>query len=124
MTRRDGVFKKNGAWWIDYRDADGRRHREKAAPTYEVAKLVYRDKITAITKGEIIGTRDERLRVRQFVERIWLPETRTRLNPEWFDRVAGALDTVVLPAFGDIPLARLTRQAIDAWATQRATQVK
>ncbi len=30
--KRDGVFKRNGWWWIDYEDADGKRHRQKAAP--------------------------------------------------------------------------------------------
>ena len=37
--KRDGLFKKRGSWWIDYRDANGRRHRKRAAPSYEVAKL-------------------------------------------------------------------------------------
>jgi integrase len=123
MKRRDGVFKRNRAWWIDFADADGKRHRKKAAPTYELAKLIYRDTVTAIAKGEVLGVREEGMRVREFVERIWLPETRTRLNPDWMVRVTGALDAVLLPTFGDYSLLRLTRHVIDAWAAQRSTQV-
>ena len=53
---RDGVFKRNGWWWIDFRDADGRRHRKKAAPDYHTAKAIHRDTMTKIAKGEITGS--------------------------------------------------------------------
>ena len=29
---RDGLFQRNGWWWLDYYDAEGKRHRQKAAP--------------------------------------------------------------------------------------------
>jgi hypothetical protein len=29
---RDGLFQRRGWWWLDYHDADGKRHRKKAAP--------------------------------------------------------------------------------------------
>jgi hypothetical protein len=53
--RRDGVFERNGWWWVDFVDADGKRRRKKAAPTYELAKLVYRDTMAAMARGEITG---------------------------------------------------------------------
>src|SRR5258708_1034663 len=46
--RRDGLFQRNGWWWIDYYDAEGKRHRKKAAPDYQTAKLRYRNTMTAI----------------------------------------------------------------------------
>jgi hypothetical protein len=73
---RDGVFQKNGWWWIDYHDADGRRHRKKAAPDYQTAKIIYRNTMTAIAKGEVLGVREEGLRLKDFVERIWWPRTK------------------------------------------------
>ena len=121
--RRDGVFKKNGAWWIDYQDADGKRRRKKAAPSYELAKLIYRDTVTAIAKGEVLGVREEGIRVREFIERVWFPEVQARLNPDWLLRVRGALDTTLLPTFGHFVLQRLTRHVIDAWATSRRGEV-
>ena len=30
-SKRDGTFKKNGWWWINYSDAGGKRHRRKVA---------------------------------------------------------------------------------------------
>ncbi len=40
--KRDGLFQRNGWWWLDYYDAEGKRHRQKAAPDYETAKKLYR----------------------------------------------------------------------------------
>jgi len=80
MSRRDGVFKKNGWWWIDYADADGKRHRQKAAPSHEVAKLVYRDKMIAIAKGEVTGVREEGMRLRDFVDKRYWPTVGPKLS--------------------------------------------
>ena len=43
LGTRDGLFQRRGWWWIDYNDADGRRHRKKAAPDYQTARIIYRD---------------------------------------------------------------------------------
>jgi hypothetical protein len=45
LGSRDGLFQRNGWWWIDYADADGKRHRRKAAPDYQTARMVYRDTV-------------------------------------------------------------------------------
>jgi hypothetical protein len=100
MSRRDGVFKRNGWWWIDFHDADGKRHREKAAPSYEVAKLVYRDKMNAIAKGEVLGVSEESMRLGDFANKVWWPKL--RLAPEWAVRVRGMLDSAILPRFGAV----------------------
>ncbi len=31
-STRDGLFQRRGWWWLDYYDAEGKRHRKKAAP--------------------------------------------------------------------------------------------
>ncbi len=121
---RDGLFKRNGWWWIDFTDADGKRHRQKAAPSYEVAKLVYRDKMNAIAKGEVTGTKDEAITISTFVETVWWPRTKPRLEASWATRVRGMLDAVVLPGFGGIRLAVLRREMLDAWAAERRVEVR
>jgi hypothetical protein len=61
---RDGLFQRGGWWWVDFYDADGRRHRKKAAPDYNTAKIIYRNTMTAIAKGEVLGVREEGIRFR------------------------------------------------------------
>jgi hypothetical protein len=56
---RDGLFQKRGWWWLDYYDADGKRHRTKASPDYQTAKLLYRDRMSRIARGEVLGIREE-----------------------------------------------------------------
>lgn len=123
MSQRDGLFKRNGWWWIDYRDANGRRHRQKAAPSYEAAKLVYRDKMNAIAKGEVLGVREEGMPIREFAEKVWWPKVAPRLAPSWASRVRGTLDRVVVPRFGGVKLSQLRKEAIDAWAAERLAEV-
>ena len=68
---RDGLFQRNGWWWIDYYDSEGKRHRKKAAPDYQTAKLIYRETRHAIVKGEILGVREEGVRLKEFIERTY-----------------------------------------------------
>lgn len=121
---RDGLFQRNGWWWLDYYDAEGKRHRKKAAPDYTTAKLIYRQTMTAIARGEVLGVREEGLRLKEFVERIWWPRTKLRLAPAWAERVkAWCLDSVILPRFGAFKLLGLRKDTIEAWATERIGSV-
>src|SRR2546422_11183424 len=87
VSSRDGLFQRSGWWWLDYYDAEGKRHRKKAAPDYTTAKLMYRKTMTAIARGEVLGVREEGLGLKEFVERIWWPRTKARLAPVWAERV-------------------------------------
>ena len=123
MSRRDGLFKKNGAWWIDYEDVDGKRRREKAAPSYEVAKIVHRDRMNQVALGKVTGLRAEGMRVKDFVTKIWRPAAMVRLEAYWMTHVDGILDRVILPVFGQRALTKLTDQDLEAWATARRGQI-
>jgi integrase len=124
MSRRDGLFKRNGWWWIDYRDAEGRRHREKAAPSYEVAKLVYRDKMNAIAKGEVTGIREEGVTLADFVKDRYWPAVQPTVSPSWAVRTRGVLDTQILPRFGRLALTAIRREMIEGWYAERCAAVK
>jgi integrase len=121
--RRDGLFKKTGFWWIDYHDADGKRHRKKAAPSYEVAKLIYRDTMNAIAKGEVLGTREEGIRVRDFVTRKYWPTVKPTLSRWEQQRAQSILDTQILPRFGALTLVGLRREVIERWQAERLADV-
>jgi integrase len=122
--RRDGLFQKNTWWWIDFVGADGRRHRRKAAPDYQTAKMVYRDLMGAIARGDVLGTREEGMVFSTFAERVWWPRVGPRLAPVWAERVkCWILDTVLVPVFGTTKLAALRPEAVQAWAADRIATV-
>jgi integrase len=121
---RDGLFQRGGWWWVDFYDADGRRHRKKAAPDYNTAKIIYRNTMTAIAKGEVLGVREEGIRFQDFAERVWWPRTKPRLAPDWAHRVKTfCLDAVLSPAFGTTKLSALRTDAVQAWAAGRIAEI-
>jgi integrase len=121
---RDGLFQKRGWWWVDYRDADGRRHRKKAAPDYNTAKLIYRDLMTKIAKGEVTGIREEGITLRTFVDKRYWPTVKATLAPAWAARSREILDQQVLPTFGDTRLSKIRQETIEHWYGGRREQVK
>lgn len=121
---RDGLFQKNGWWWIDYRDGDGKRHRKKAAPDYNTAKIIYRNTMTAIAKGEVLGVREEGIRARDFIDKRYWPAVKTSLAPTWAERSRGILDQVIIPAFGDHRLSAIRQEVIERWIAGRRSSVK
>jgi integrase len=116
--RRDGLFQKRDFWWIDYRDAEGRRHREKAAPSYEIAKLMLRDKLNAIAKGEVLGVREEGMLLKAFIDDVYWPVVKPTLQVDWATRSRDILDGIVA-AFGTRPVSKVTTDEIAAWYGQR-----
>jgi integrase len=123
LGTRDGLFKRAGSWWVDYYDADGKRHRKKAAPTYEVAKMIYCDIKTAIAKGEVLGVREEGIRLREFVDRRYWPSVASTLAPAWAERSRGILNGL-LEVFGARKLAGLRQEEIERWYAGRRSTVK
>ena len=47
------VFRRNGDWWIDFKDADGIRHRRKAAASHKVAQKVLNHVLDKVAHDEI-----------------------------------------------------------------------
>jgi integrase len=120
---RDGLFQRNGWWWIDYTGADGKRHRKKAAPDYQTARLVYRDTVAKIARGEVLGVREEGIKLSDFVKRKYWPTVKPTLSV-WEQRRARAiLDTQLLPHFGGTKLVRLRREEIERWQGERLAKV-
>jgi len=122
LGTRDGLFRRRDWWWIDFY-ADGKRHRRKAAPTYEVAKIIYRNTMTAIAKGEVLGVREEGIRLREFIDKRYWPSVESTLAPTWAQRSRGILDAL-LEVFGDRKLSSLRQEEIERWHAARRGAVK
>lgn len=61
------LFKKNGRWWIDYRDAEGVRVRKPAAATARVAQEVLNHALDKVAREEI-GIIDSKMPFAKFAE--------------------------------------------------------
>jgi len=119
-----GLFKRNNWWWIDFYDAEGMRHRKKAAPDYQTAKLILRDTQTRIARNEVLGIREEGIRLRDFVEQKYWPAIKPTLAPTWAERSWYTLEQLILPRFGATKLSGLRHEDIEAWYAERLSQVK
>src|SRR5262249_52532010 len=117
--KRDGLFQRNGWWWLDYYDAEGKRHRHKAAPDYDTAKKLYREKMTGIAKGGFLGIREEGITLRKFVEENYWPTIKSTLSSHEERRSSSILDQHILPCFGDYKLSKVRTEDIDRWQSDR-----
>lgn len=118
-----GLFKRNNWWWIDYYDAEGKRHRKKAAPDYQTAKLILRNTQTAIVKGEALGIREEGLRLLDFVEKHYWPAVAPTLSTTERRNRRSRLDTQILPRFEGHRLSQLRQEEIETWYAERLQSV-
>jgi site-specific recombinase XerD len=63
-----GVFNKNEAWWIDFRDQYGRRHRVKVGPSKKLAEKAYAKKVTEVAEKRFLNVKsDTKISFRELV---------------------------------------------------------
>jgi len=122
-ARRDGLFQRNGNWWGDWYDADGKRHRKKLSPSHDVARSMLREIKIAITKGEVLGVREENIRLQEFVENNYWPTVKNTFSPGEHKRAKQILDSQLNSAFGNTRLLKLRREEIERWYTGRLSEV-
>ena len=56
--------------------------------------------MTKVAKGEVLGVREEGIRLREFVERKYWPTVKSALSSWEQQRARSILDTQILPTFG------------------------
>ena len=118
--KRDGLFQRNGWWWLDYYDAEGKQASTKGrAPDYDTAKKLYREKMTGIAKGDFLGIREEGISLRRFVEEKYWPTMKGTLSSHEARRSRSILDQHILPRFGDYKLSKVRTEDIDRWQSER-----
>jgi hypothetical protein len=105
-----GTFKRNGNYWIDYYDGDGRRHRKMIGPQKNVATIALKDVKVKIAKGEYLGIYEEKkVPFKEFASKIYIPYAQTNLSPKTFYRCKGIIETHLIPCF-DSYLYKISRK--------------
>ncbi len=118
-----GVFIKNGWYWIDYRDAEGRRHREKASLEHRIAKQKLRDKLGSIARGDITGIREEGMLLKDFIEKKYWPTIKESLSLHEQRRARHTIDLHLVPSLGGLRLSKIRHEEIERFQAERLTKV-
>jgi integrase len=104
-----GLFRKNGAYWIDFHDADGVRHRRKAAASKRVALEVLNHTLDQVAHQEI-GILDTSMSFAAFSkewERRVLPKIGANTATRWHGIVVNHLRPFFNGTLKAISLARV-----------------
>ncbi len=118
-----GVFKKNGWWWIDYYDTDGRRHREKASLENRIAKNKLKEKLGSIARGDITGIREEGILLKDFIEKKYWSTVKENLSASEQARSRFTIDKHIIPALGGMRLSKIRREDIERFQADRLAAV-
>ena len=118
-----GVFVKNGWYWIDFRDAEGRRHRQKASLEHQIAKRMLRDKLGSIARGEITGIREEGTLLKDFIEKKYWPTIKDNLSESEQRRARWTIDLQLIPHLGGLRTSKIRQEDIERFQAERLAAV-
>lgn len=114
-TRWPGVYETDsGRFLARYRDADGQRHARTFA-TGKAAAQWKADREADVRRGDHVDPHAGRIRLEQWCE-TWLEARGVEESTAAGDR--SRIDRHILPAFGRLPLASITRIKVQSWVRQ------
>jgi integrase len=121
--KRDGVYQRNGSYWISWTDASGRRRRERThAVTAKQAKL-YRDaKLNRIEQAFVLGFTPPTEETFEQVAEKFLRYQKGRLTPAAYEREQGIVNQHLIPAF-PLKIADVRRVEIQRYLLNRTGKV-
>lgn len=122
---RDGIFTRNGNFYISYTEANGKRvqRKLKGVVSRTKAKELRNAELARVEKARTLGyappTRDT------FTEIIprYLQHQEARLTPKAYERSRGIVETHLKASFGTMPLADIRRQDVQKYITRRLGEV-
>jgi integrase len=112
--------RKKGEWWIDFKDATGRRRRRKVGPTKRVAQEVLNNLLDKVARRQHLGVIEESsVSFADFAEE-WAERIFPTLKPRTVERWRGVIDQHLKPAFRGA-LRAINREAIESYIARRLT---
>src|SRR5581483_1447014 len=108
MARRKGVRRmikqwKNGTYYVDYRDANGKRHRETLGTVRKIAEEMAQEilyKTRSLKKGLTTLTEKNEMTFRELWN-LYSSQNPNDNRPSTVKRKTGVMDNYLLPLFGD-----------------------
>jgi integrase-like protein len=121
-TYDDGSSKGGGtAYLARYRGPDGRERSKQFAKRSDAERFLCVAEVTK-AEGSWVDPARGRMRLRDWLVRFQESERRA-LRPSTLARDEVYVRTQILPAFGDVALARIEHQAIQTWVNELAERL-
>jgi len=120
--RNMGVFKKNGAWWIDFYH-QGKRVRRKVGPSKKVAEMALADIEVKKAKQEFLGVCEpKKILFKDFAdEYLEYSKANKAVSSHRGDQTI--VNTHLVPTWGDTELSRISARIIEDYKVQRLEKV-
>ncbi len=112
------VFRRRGAWWIDFKDSSGVRRRKKVGPSKRVAQEVLNGVLGSVARREHLGVIDDSPISFADFTKVWLERISHTLKPTSRDRFEGAIQNH-LKGFFPGQLRSITASAAERYVTKR-----
>ena len=115
------VFRRQGDWWLDFKDAAGVRHRRKIGPSKRVAREVLDGLLGNVARRQYLGViEDSAISFADFAK-IWCERVLPPLKPRTQERWRGIIDGHLKPALPGA-LRGITSAIGEAYAAKRKEQ--
>jgi len=120
---RDGVYQRRDGFYCSFIDALGIRKfkKLKGCISLTVAKQLRAAELLKVTEQIASGRPQQTEETFSEVIPTYLQYQHPRLKPRSYSRTAGIIENHLLPAFGEMKLARIRKPDILAYLTKRAT---
>ena len=115
------VFRRDGIWWIDFKDAQGVRRRKKIGPNRRVAQEVLNDALGKVARRQYLGMIDDSAISFGDFAQVWWDRVASTLRPRTQERWLGILDRHLKPAFPGA-LSAITRAQAESYISKRIEQ--
>ncbi len=93
------VFERNRCWWIDFKDAQGIRHRKKMGPSKRIAKEVLDGILGNVARRQYLGIVDDSAISFADFAKVWWERVSCGMRPNTQVRWSGIRDKHLEPAF-------------------------
>jgi len=112
------VFKKQAAWWIDFKDAQGVRRRNKIGPSKRVAREVLDGLLGNVARRQHLGIIDDSAISFADFAKVWWGRVAPSLKPNTQVRWKGIREKHLEPAFPG-SLRGITAAAAEGYIAKR-----
>src|SRR5207302_1751544 len=106
---RDGVYERDGSYWISWTDASGQRRRERThAITRAQARTLRAARLNRVERSVVLGFAPPSNETFEQIAERFLQHQRARLTKAGYEREKGIMKIHLIPAF-PIPISELRR---------------
>src|SRR6185437_16168580 len=121
---RDGIYLRNGHYYISFVDFQGRRRQQKTnAQTLTQARSIRAQKLADAEKQRVLGYAPPSQDTFAEFQPRYLQHQKARLTPLAYARTRGIVENHLHSAFANVRLAEIRRADVQRYITERTGTV-